>query len=250
MYKTAFTIILAVLLSSCGVKYHVKVDSFGKGPMSDMTYTLLPSSPDILGLEYEEYSKYIHLALEEKGYINVDNQDNSKMVIFLNYGISDPSTYETTSSIPQWGQTGVSSSYTTGSINSYGGYGSYSGTTSYTPSYGITGYTPVTSRHTEYTRYLKLTAVDSNLWKNNNESQELWKTSVISTGSSGDLRNVMPYMIVASKPHIGTNTGQQLKIIVDGEDKRVKNLRSGKKNEELKPKIEKKSGLEKLLDIF
>jgi hypothetical protein len=254
MYKRIlYILLLSSFISSCGIAYLVKVDSFGGNDIANKTYTLMPLMPEFSGLEYNEYSKYVHSALKEKGYINLDNKDKSNIVIFMSYGISDPSTYETTTSIPQWGQTGVSSSYTSGTFSSYGGYtgsGRYSGTTSYSPTYGVTGYTPITSSYTNYTRYLKLSAVDSGLWRNNKENIELWKTSVTSTGSSGDLRQVMPYMIIAVKPHIGTNTGQQLKIEIDGDNKNVKALREGKTVEELEP--EKKIGfnLEKLFDIF
>ena len=42
--------------------------------------------------------------------------------------------------MPVYGQTGISSSNTFGTINTFGNTSTYSGSTYYTPSYGITGY--------------------------------------------------------------------------------------------------------------
>jgi hypothetical protein len=230
-------IFLLIFISSCGggLKYYVKVDSFGDSDLYNKSYVLLPVSDGIDGLEFNEYSAYVHRALKKKGFSrSLNGIDEAKIVIFMDYGISDPKTYQESYSIPQWGQTGVSSSYTSGSI---GSYGSYSGTTSYTPSYGVTGYTSGTSSYTEYTRYLKLSAVDVIKWKSPNKSEltELWKTSVISTGSSGDLRKVMPILVVASEKYLGKDTGQQVEVTIEPEGphkddvKEIKGIKTLKK---------------------
>ena len=220
-------IFLLIFISSCGggLKYYVKVDSFGDSDLYNKSYVLLPVSDGIDGLEFNEYSAYVHRALKKKGFSrSLNGIDEAKIVIFMDYGISDPKTYQESYSIPQWGQTGVSSSYTSGSI---GSYGSYSGTTSYTPSYGVTGYTSGTSSYTEYTRYLKLSAVDVIKWKSPNKSEltELWKTSVISTGSTGDLRKVMPFLVVASEKHLGKDTGEQISIELKDSDETTQEIR-------------------------
>jgi len=220
------TIIMASILAGCGGSvYLVKVDSFGDSDLHGKSYVLLPASENVGGLEFNEYSTYVHRALKKKGFRrSLDGIDTAKIAIFMDYGISEPKTYQESYSIPQWGTTGISSSYTSGTISSYG---SYTGTTSYTPSYGITGYSSGTSSRTEYTRYLKLSAVDVDKWKlaNKSEITELWKTSVTSTGWKSDLRAVMPFLVVASEKHLGKDTGEQISIELKDSDETTQEIR-------------------------
>ena len=50
----------------------------------------------------------------------------------------------------------------------------------------------------------------------------LWKTNIVSIGSSDDLRYVFPYMIVAAEKYIGTNTKKFVTVEISGYDRRVK----------------------------
>ena len=247
--KLILPVIAIIFLASCAGMVNVKVDSIKGKNVAEKGYTLLPAKEELRGLEFNEYARYIHKGLEARGYINVDDIKSSDLTIFVDFGISEPNTYTSTTSIPQWGQTGVTSSYTTGSINTYGGFGSYSGTTNYIPSYGITGYMPVTSKQTSYTRFLTLVAVDNNEWKKKDKStEELWKTSVLSDGSSGSLRRVMPAMVAAAYPHFGKNTGQQITIEISEDDDKIKSIKGEITQKEV---IEDKSDVvESLLSIF
>jgi hypothetical protein len=220
------SILLPIFITGCGGSvYLVKVDSFGNSDLYGKSYVLLPASDKIGGLEFDEYSAYVHRALKKKGFNrSLDGIDGAKIAIFMDYGISEPKTYQESYSIPQWGKTGVSSSYTSGTISSYG---SYSGTTSYTPTYGVTGYTSGTTSHTEYTRYLKLSAVNVNKWKSadNLNITELWKTSITSAGWKGDLRAVMPFLVVASESHLGKDTGEQISIELKDSDETTQEIK-------------------------
>ena len=247
-FSKILVIFLSVFIIASCTRYNVKVDSIKGRDFPQKGYTLLPLKDELKGLEFNEYARLIHAGLEERGFINVNDIRKSDIAIFVDFGISDPSSYTTTTSIPQWGQTGVSSSYTSGTFNSYGGYGNFSGTTSYLPSYGVTGYMPITTRHTEYTRFLKLSAVNTSSWKKDGSSvEELWKTNVVSTGSSGSLREVMPYMVAAAYPHFGTSTDKQISITLQEDDKKVKALKEGNA-----PAVEvkKPNAVESLLSIF
>jgi hypothetical protein len=55
-----------------------------------------------------------------------------------------------------------------------------------------------------------------------------WKTSVVCAGPWADLRRIFPYMIVAAKDYIGTNTGKRIEFLMQQEDERVVTL-TGKK---------------------
>ena len=54
-----------------------------------------------------------------------------------------------------------------------------------------------------------------------------WKTMATSTGESGDLRLVFPYMIAGVQPYIGANSGQIVRVDIRGDDKEVQALRTG-----------------------
>lgn len=210
-------------------QFNVNVDSISSGKLlSDSKCVILPADPnDIIDqLQYIEYSRYIKRALEKKGYQIAGDMNEAEMVVFFEYGISEPKERVYSYSTPVWGQTGVSSSYTTGTIQTFGNkMALYSGTTTHTPTYGIKGYQSHTKTQINYTRFLILTAYDLEEYRKTNSEVQLWRTIIISTGSSGDLRKVFPVMIAASTEYIGVNTGKQIDIVLNENDNRVKEIK-------------------------
>jgi hypothetical protein len=80
---------------------------------------------------------------------------------------------------------------------------------------------------TVYSRFLFLDAYDVPTYMKENKMAQVWKTTVVSTGSSGDLRLVFPYMVAAMKPYLGTNTERRIKVEVPANDPAVQVLRGG-----------------------
>ncbi|MGA2093260.1 MAG: hypothetical protein ABSH16_07650 [Sedimentisphaerales bacterium] len=228
MKKIVISIILLFCVG-CGRPFQVNINSISSGKiLSGSKCVILPLDPNIVTdqLQYQEYSSYIKRALEKKGYEVTDNGRESKIVVFLNYGISDPHESIYSYNTPVWGQTGISSSYTTGTINSYGsGMASYSGKTTYTPQYGITGYQTNVGTMITFTRFLVLDAYDLDEYRKTNNAVQLWRTTAISTGSSGDLRFVFPIIVAASAEYMGTDTGKQIEISIYENDKRIKEIK-------------------------
>lgn len=215
-----------LILSGCATtqpKFHVNVDSIGSASENKKSYVLLPGNKDTKAdnLQFKEYATYVNRALLKQGFVPAESFENANIAIFLIYGIGDPQEHQYTYSIPTWGQTGVSSSYTTGTLSSYGSHGSYSGTTTYTPTYGITGSTTHSGSYTTYFRYMILDAIDLDEYKRSKKEVQLWKTTVTSSGSSGDLRLVFPLLVAASKQYIATNTGKKIKVELYETDERV-----------------------------
>jgi hypothetical protein len=134
------------------------------------------------------------------------------VAIVLSYGIGDPETTQYSYSLPVWGQTGVSSARTYGTATTYGNTSYYSGSTTYTPSYGVTGYTSHVGAQTTYFRHALITGYDLKAFKETEKQVQLWRTTVTSTGSSGDLRRVFPVLIGAAIPYLATNTGKQVPV--------------------------------------
>ncbi len=214
----AAVVFLMALLSNCATvqpPFLVKIDSIkADSSAGKKTYILLPgnknTSPD--ELQFREFSGYVHRALSAQGFKQASSFEEADLAIFVVYGIGDPQEHQYTYSLPVWGQTGVSSSTTFGTLSTYGGLGTYSGTTVYTPTYGTTGYTTHVETYTTYPRYMLLDAYDLNVYRKEKKEVQSWKTTVTSTGSSDDLRRVFPVLAAASKQYIGSNTGRKVEI--------------------------------------
>lgn len=224
-YLVGFLVLLCLMVvSGCsfGPQYHVSVDSINNGSATVNKTCYIGSGMEnitIDDLKFKEFSVYVERALESRGYTVVDNLENAEIIILLGYGIGEPQ--KNITSMPIYGQTGISSSTTYGNIHSYGsGYSSFSGTTYHTPTYGITGYAPIS--YTTYTRYAKISAYDWQQYKQSKKEVMLWETDIISTGSSSDLRQVFPVMIAAATPYIGENTGKNISVNLTDNNKQVK----------------------------
>ena len=99
-------------------------------------------------------------------------------------------------SVPVYGQTGVSSSTTYGTVTMYGNYGIYSGYTTYRRTYGITGYRA--QSYTTYPRELWLHIIEKPPSREEKTKVKvLYEAVVKSEGTSSQLARVMPYMVKA-----------------------------------------------------
>jgi hypothetical protein len=223
----ALALALALILSGCQAtapSFNVNVDSISVPASNELKrYILLPNNEgvNVDNLQFQEYAGYVERALTDQGFVKATDFDDANVAIFVGYGIGDPQTNQYTYSIPTWGKTGVSSSNTNSTVNAYGNTATINSTTTYTPTYGITGSTTGTRVSTTYTRFLFVSALDLNQYKINGQTKQIWKTSVISTGSSGDLRQVLPILVAASKTYLSKNTGKMINVSIKEEDKRV-----------------------------
>ncbi len=227
-------VVCAAILSGCEtmqpMRFYSSIDSLARPDAAAMKrYILVPGGKgvEVGDLQFQEFATYIDKALTENGFIKASTLQEADVAIFLTYAIGDPQTYQYTYSLPTWGQTGVSSANTYGTVSSYGNTATYSGNTTYTPTYGVTGSTTHLATNTTYTRFLFLDAYDVATYTKENKMNQVWKTNVVSVGSSNDLRLVVPYMVAAMKPYLGTNTGRKVEIEVREDDPAVKLLRGG-----------------------
>lgn len=220
---------LVALLSACATmrppQFHVSVDSLAAlNAKEKRTYILLPGNEGITwdDLQFQEYAVYLMRVLNAQGFVSPEKAEDADVAIVLSYGIGDPQTTQYSYSLPVWGQTGVASAQTYGTATSYGNSASYSGTTTYTPTYGVTGYTSHTGTQTTYFRYALVTGYDFKVFRETKKQVQLWRTTITSSGSSGDLRQVFPVLISASVPYLATNTGKQVPVQIYENDKIVR----------------------------
>ena len=190
-----FLIIVAFLLpfTACAGLIKSKITVFHELPEAypGTTYTTLPLKEQEGSLEHKTYEQLLKRELNAKGFHEVP-LDQAEVVILLLYGIDTGR--EMVYSIPILGQTGVSSSTTLGTVQSYGSYGTYSGTTTYTPTYGIVGTAPVSQ--TQYTRFLKVDILDKRALAQQ-RIKKLYEATVVSRGRTGNLSEVLPTMMKA-----------------------------------------------------
>jgi len=216
----------------------VAVDSLASlAAQEHRTYVLLPGNEGVTwdDLQFQEYAQYVKRALHAQGFRLAENAEDANVAIVLSYGIGDPKTHQYTYSLPVWGQTGVSSAHTYGTATAYGSMATYSGTTTYTPTYGVTGYTSHVGSVTTYFRYARITGYDFEAFRESNKQLELWRTTISSSGTSGDLRQVFPVLISAAIPYFATNTGKQVQVQLYESDDAVKTIRGELPNEQHKP---------------
>ena len=154
-------------------------------------YATVPFKEQEGSLEHMTYEQLLKQELNSKGFREVP-LDQAEVVVLMSYGIDTGR--EVVFSYPIFGQTGVSSSYTSGTVQSYGSYGTYSGTTTYTPTYGIVGAMPISQ--TRYTRFLRLDILDKKALVQQT-IKKIYEAKVVSRGSSGQISVVLPSMIKA-----------------------------------------------------
>ena len=248
-----FTLIFfCLLVAGCTTTkpvFHVSVDSINSGtPLVGKKCIVAPGAENINinDLQFREFASYVERVLVSKGYEITDDFETADVAVLLGYGIGDPEEHYYTYSVPVWGQTGVSSSTTTGSANTFGNiysYGSsanlsgttsHSSTTTYTPSYGVVGSSSHVGSFVTYTRYIFLQAYDLNAYRQTQEENQLWKTEIVSTGSSGDLRRVFPILIAGAMPYVGENTGQKVKVQLHEDNEAVLTVKGIQIEETLK----------------
>lgn len=183
--------LLLVLLSSCASFVETRVSSFHtlEQLLSGVTYALVPTKEQEASLEFQSYAKLIKSELGKRGLIEAPF-DKAKYAIFMFYGIDNGK--QVVSSYPIFGQTGVSSSYSTGTINSFGNTATYSGSTYYTPTYGVVG--SGTTTDTVFIRYLHINIVDI-AKSGNGKVQKVYEGKAVSSGSNGQLAPVMPAIV-------------------------------------------------------
>ena len=189
--RSAVIALLFALLSGCASFVETRVSAFHEleQPLSGITYALVPSKEQEASLEFQSYAKLVKSELGKRGMIEAPI-DKAKYAIFMFYGIDDGK--QVVTSYPIFGQTGTGSSYTTGTITSYGNTASYSGTTYKTPTYGVVG--SGTSTGTVFTRYLNIDIIDI-AKSGNGKVHKVYEAKAASSGSSGQLAPVMPAIV-------------------------------------------------------
>lgn len=227
MKQLIFASVIALILCGCtttskGPGFLVTIDSSQHtGDSGPASCIIVPSEKGIAVNDpaFMEYSGYVESALRTKGISRIYDFDQADMAVFLSYGIGNPQTVSHDCLIPVWGD--VIRSYSTPSLDNRYDTVAFSGSTSNVYESRIVGYRKGTKNQVEYSRRVSLTAFDLKEFRNSKKEILLWDTTITSAGSSGDLRRVFPAMIAAAVQHIGTDTGESVKVILKEDDQRI-----------------------------
>ncbi|MDD3374491.1 MAG: hypothetical protein PHY73_02070 [Candidatus Omnitrophica bacterium] len=231
--KKLLIVLLCLFLAGCStVYYEVGVSSLAGGRIAPASKNYLVASGNkgttSDDLQFIEFATYVKRGLAEKGFKIVDKPEEANAIIFLSYGIGNPVEHTYTYSVPIYGQTGVSSSYTTGNAYSFGNNTNFSASTTYMPTYGTVGSSLQQITTVTYRRYINLEAYDFDITNKANQNTQLWKTEIESSGWSGDLRAVFPPLVAASFQFFGENTRRKVYVKIQGNDKRIFDIATDK----------------------
>jgi hypothetical protein len=184
---------------------------------SSPTYVLFSANPGIkvTDLEFIEYVDYIDSALKSRGFTKVHDLSEASLVIGVSYGIGDPESSTQSSSYtytpPKKDDDGNKPT------GFWDGFAKGIGSTS-------SKHTSTTTT-TTYHRFLVLEAFDCQVSNQKNQLVPVWKNTVASRGTTGDLRVVFPYLVAASVDYLGKNTKKEITVSIRAGDPTVKSLR-------------------------
>lgn len=236
-YLKIYTVLCVILLTGCAslnrtgnLWYRIAVDSLASPDASPgKKYILLPGNDGVTpaDLQFQEYAEYLKYVLNKKGHTYTASLEEAEMAVFLSYGIGDPQTYQYSYNFPILGETGLySHTYITKTTKD--DKTTYNSFTTYTPRYGVTGYSTYIGSGVMYNRFALIAAYDYDHFKKEEKEVQLWKTTVTSTGSTDDLRRVFPVLMAASMPYLGTDTVHKIYISMHENEDIVRDIRGEK----------------------
>ncbi|MEX2520695.1 MAG: hypothetical protein WD969_15330 [Paracoccaceae bacterium] len=184
---------VAIGLSGCQ-QVQSNVTKFDNLPAEGQgrTVAFIPLDAQNGSAAWLSYTNQIASGLASSGYQRIDARNVADYFAVIEYGAGDTRT--TTASVPIWGQTGGGTAYTSGTVSGSGGFASYNATTTVAPTYGVTGYVPVTSSETD--RFFSLKMIDLRKSTPGN-LYAAYEAAVVSSGSSRTFEEVGSCMIKA-----------------------------------------------------
>lgn len=165
------------------VKYeHYYYECYGEVDLKGATFTILPADESIApdNPKFMWYAQQTAPWVMLRGANYVTSVDEAELVLLLDYGIGEttPRVYNK----PIWGRTGVISSTSTVRGNKI--------STTYTPSYGVTGYQQ--NMVNQYRKHIEMYLYDANT---SNGMTLLWQAAIEMVGASSNLQSMFPAML-------------------------------------------------------
>lgn len=209
MHKITLTLsTLFILLFTTGCtpitpKYKVAVDAIAAPNfvVRPTTYSIkaLGEKTDASSLNFQQQIAHLKSILNQKGYSLTNYPSLAEQVIYFDYGIEKVSEEHRYYNHPNI-TFGLSWGYPYG----------YYGRRYYHPFYHdfwYGGYTRYHKASIHYNRYITLLAKEQT-------GKELWRVDVSSIGESKNLKKIVPILLQAAQPYMGTNTQETVKLVI------------------------------------
>jgi hypothetical protein len=223
--------------ASQGSNWHIEtqIESYVGQLPKRRVCAILPSIRGMgrFDLEFQPVKKIVTNMLIGHGYRIVDDPKKSDVVVFVNFGLSEPKSKNLTWSEPVFSyETPKQTKATHRVVDSHGSdLGTIeSESTSGTAGLAYKGNRIQTMETTVFIRHLVLEAVDRKALLDTNEVRPFWKVIAISEGSSDDFRGKFPYIALAADHFIELDSGGKIKGNVFQDDPRIARLTGTKAN--------------------
>jgi hypothetical protein len=206
-----------------------QVDAYA-GPVVDLTavHQVAPlNKADWGDLQFQEFSGELRNALSLSGFkVGATVEQEPDVMVLTEYGVGPPKTKTTTSSHTEYGWVNEPRSATVRPAFGDPEMG-YEVQTHPNRVYKPVGVSTDTATQTTFVRHFTAVAYDYKAYKANHEMRQLWKVAVVSEGSSGDLRTILPAMIATARPYFGKSTGKQIAVRTPLKGPEVEAVRTG-----------------------
>lgn len=205
-------------LSRNTVKVPISVNSYNELETKSKRIVILPGRESLNpnSSEFASASRMLAKILAARGYEIVSKEDSADVLLFFNFGISEPQKHSKTWTTPVYNYTpnqNPGSSQSTYAVsNQYGQpLGTVQGKTQYNyDSYGTYSYAGERTHHEEwetYIRFVDLVAIDKTRLAEKNGTNQLWKVTAVSEGQTDDLRLILPFLLISAEGFIETDSG-------------------------------------------
>ncbi len=226
------TMAAVTVMFFAGCATSVTVDSLAKPDAEkSISYKIQNKNPLIAddSLRYKEAASYVKTALSGKGLYEAPENTKPDIVVNLDYGVGPPELRRETVSEPVYieipGERRVERIQTGTAPN---------GTPIFTtvviqdpPTTHLAGYRDYIITTVVYEKYLKMSALSTEVVAEGRPPTEVWTVDVTSEGESRDIRKNLPLLVGASIEYIGKDSMGQKTIKIKDSDRDVAFVKKG-----------------------
>ena len=216
------------LVPSCAFgpsPYVVSIDAIAApGGSGSNTNFLVPGSSEMSAddLHFQEFSSYLHRALQDRGYTAAATVTDADVSIELSYRVDGPYTKMESFSRPIYGRTGTGHRYEpiphhkrksgdrTGYFRS--------------SSFGVIGYSNELRTITNYLQVAKIAAYEQGAANSSASPVNLWSVEMEMYREQNDLREGFPVMLAAALPYLGINSSRKVTLELQADDPAIRKL--------------------------
>ena len=219
LISAGFLLVMLTITSGCVsvTPIRVSVNAFAASDAQRLKkFVILPGNPGLseFDLGFLETKDSLERSLLERGFLPSSNPRETELYVFVSYGIGAPQVYTRSYQVPVYGQISGGVSTVNAVVMGPRGPSTVVGTVVQQPVYGVTGYQTSTSSTVTYTRWARIDAIDAKEFGKSKNLKSVWEAKLVSTGTIGDLRLVLPSMLRAGADFFGKSSGREVEVQV------------------------------------